>query len=118
MSIVVIGLPTVLAGFARKEAEIAAGMEDALEAGARVVRDAWVQGIETDDLILTGDYRDSIRVQRDEGEVAVTSDVPYAPFLEFGTSRQAAHPVAQRAADEHHDAVLDAEAGKLREVIR
>lgn len=119
MSIEVIGLSALLAGFGRKETEITVGMDGALEAGAEVIRAAWVNNIEADGLVLTGAYRDSVRVERSgEGEVAVRSDVPYGPILEFGDSRQAAHPVAQRAADEHHDAVLDAEANRMREVIR
>lgn len=119
MSIEVVGLTPLLANLARKQAEITAATDGTLTAGAQVVRDAWVNNIELEPLVLTGAYRDSITVEHGtEGEVGVTSDVPYAGILEFGDSRQAAHPVAQRAADENHEAVIEAEASHLRGVIR
>lgn len=113
-----VGLGTVLAGFALRQAEIDAGMRVALEHGAEVVRDAWVSNIESDGLVLTGAYRDSVHIERDEDEVAVKTDIDYASILEHGDSRQVGHSVAQRATDEHHDDVLERQADVLRGVIR
>lgn len=47
----------------------------------------------------TGRLRGSIDVQRDGNNHTVTTDVPYAPFLEFGTTRMPAHPFLGPAAE-------------------
>lgn len=114
----VLGLTGTLAGLARAVEDIMASEGEALEEGALVVRDAWVANIESDGLVLTGAYRDSIRAVRgDAGEAGVVSDVEYAGILEFGDSRQVAHFPATRASEEHAEDVLDRVGEKLRGVI-
>jgi hypothetical protein len=116
--VTVLGLGEVLANLARVAAQIEVATPIALEHGAEVVRDAWVANIEADDLVLTGRYRDSVSVVEADGSVAVKTDVPYASILEEGDSRQAGHHVAQRAAEEHGDDVVDRVGHELGEVIR
>ncbi len=103
----VLGLNETLANIARKAAQIEEASHTGLAAAAGVVQEAWINNIIGDDLILTGHYRDSVKVHPDELGATVNTDAPYAGFLEFGTSRQAAHYPATRAADESHAAVLD-----------
>jgi len=112
------GLAEVLAGLAARAEQVAVASHEGLRAGAETVREAWVANIEADDLILTGRYRDSVHVEVDGEEVKVVSDVPYSPILEHGDSRQAGHYVATRAAEEHHDEVLDAVGKPIVEVLR
>lgn len=47
----------------------------------------------------TGRLRGSIDVQRDGNNHAVVTDVPYAPFIEFGTTRMPAQPFLGPAAE-------------------
>jgi len=117
--VTVLGLPLVLANLNRIAVEITEVAEPAgLAAGAERIRDAWVANIESEGLVLTGHYRDSVRVVSEESVTAVVTDVDYARFLEFGTSYIEAHPVAERAFDEHADAALDAIADNVRRVLR
>ena len=115
-----IGLEALLANMARLGAQIegpatAEGLMDA----ATAIKDAWVGDIEGDDLILTGHYRDSVTIHEHGPDlVSISSDVPYARFLEFGTSRQAAHYVATRSVDENHDAAVDAVRKRIEVVLR
>jgi hypothetical protein len=44
--------------------------------------------------------------------------VPYGPILEYGDSRQAAHPVGERAVDEHGNDAIEAAAGRVARVVR
>jgi hypothetical protein len=46
--------------------------------------------------------------------VKVHSDVPYGPILEYGDSRQAAHPVGERAVDEHGKDAIGGRLGSPR----
>jgi hypothetical protein len=50
--------------------------------------------------------------------VKVGSDVPYGPILEYGDSRQAAHPVGERAVDEHGEDAIGAVSAHLERVVR
>jgi HK97 gp10 family phage protein len=115
---VISGLPELLANLARKGAEIEAASAEGLIVAGEEIRHAWVENIESEGLVLTGAYRDSVRVTADGDEAAVVSDVHYAGILEFGDSRQAAHPVAERAFDEHHDDATDAVGHRIEAVIR
>jgi HK97 gp10 family phage protein len=114
----VVGLPGLLAGFAAKAAEIKAAEQPAIAEGAELIREAWVANIESEGLVLTGAYRDSVHVEHEGAETVVKSDVHYAAILEYGDSRQAAHPVAERALEEHQDDAIERVATHLREVIR
>ena len=114
----VLGLPGVLAGFTAAVGAIEAAEHEGQEAAAEVIRDAWRANIESEGLVLTGAYLDSITVGRDGDKVTVSSDVPYGPILEFGDSRQAAHPVAQRAAEEHAAEAFDVIGEHVTRAIR
>lgn len=53
--------------------------------------------------VLTGALRDSIAAHSGEGSGAsseIIADVPYAAFVEFGTSQMAAEPFLRPALDE------------------
>jgi HK97 gp10 family phage protein len=113
----VIGLAELLANFARVELELDVAAHAGLDAAAQSVARAWVANIEADGLVLTGRYRDSITVDASGEEATVSTDVPYAGILEYGDSRQEAHPVAQRAFDEHQGEALDTVGKALAAVI-
>ena len=112
------GLAETLAGFGAAAKEIEVATHEGQLAGAEKVREAWVANIESEDLILTGRYRDSVHVEVDGEEVKVISDVPYSPILEHGDSRQAGHYVATRAAEEHDDEVTEAVGEPLERALR
>ena len=57
----------------------------------------------------TGRLRGSITIQRDGNSHAVTTDVPYAPFLEFGTTKMPAQAFLGPAAESVRLAYLDIE---------
>lgn len=106
----VLGLPELLSEMSALGAEITTdGTRDATLAAAEHLRDAWVANIESEGLVDTGRYRDSITVLPGElGQASVHTDVPYAPLLEHGTSRMAPHPVAERALEESGEGAVDA----------
>lgn len=112
------GLEGLLKNLGRIELEADLAEPIALEHAGEKVRDAWVQGIESEGLVKTGRYRDSIQVDVQGSDGTVGTDVPYAGILEYGDSRQAAHPVAQRALDEQGGEAIAAAADVLREVFR
>lgn len=118
MSFTVLGTDLVTAALARIGIEVDVALTQSLEEGAQVLRDAWVDNITGEGLVLTGNYRDSVHVVKDGEEVAVTTDVPYAAILEYGDSRQAAHPVAERAFDEHHEQATKIVGQRVEEVVR
>lgn len=113
-----IGLPAVLANLARIGAAITIAEAEGREAGAEVIREAWVGNIEAEGLVDTGNYRDSVHVEREGGEVAVVTDVDYARFLEFGTSNIEAHPVAERAVEESGEKAIGIVGDHVGAVIR
>lgn len=49
--------------------------------------------------VATGAYRDSIHVEQEETAAGVVADVPYAVFVEFGTSDTPAFAPLRRAAE-------------------
>jgi HK97 gp10 family phage protein len=114
----VFGLSGVLAGFSAKVAEIEAAEREGTEAGANVIAEAWRAGIQSEGLVDTGRYLDSVTVNRDGDHVTVSSDVPYGPILEFGDSRQAAHPVAHQASEERASEVFDVIGEHVTRAIR
>ena len=74
----VLGLPVVLANINRIAGQILDAEGDGLADAGERVRQAWVDNIESEGLVLTGHYRDSIRVEMDDGTAAVLTDVEYA----------------------------------------
>lgn len=113
----VLGLSELIANFGRVELELAVATERGVDAAADEISQAWVQNIEDEGLVLTGRYRDSISVDREGLDAEVYTDVDYASILEYGDSRQAAHPVAQRALDEHAGDAIDSLAERLAVVL-
>jgi hypothetical protein len=113
----VIGLASVLAGLDGAVAEITGGMTEAEKAAGGELARAWVENVVSEGLVDTGRYRDSIGVVEDGGQVFVATNVPYSRFLEFGTAYIAAHPVAERALEEHADPAIDAAAASLRGLL-
>lgn len=112
------GLTETLAGLAKRDRDVLEATKLGLVHAAAVVQQAWIDNIIGDDLVLTGHYRDSIKVYPDGLQTIVrTDDTPYAGYLEFGTSRQAAHYPATRAADEHHDEVVSATGEEVRKAL-
>jgi HK97 gp10 family phage protein len=63
--------------------------------------------------VLSGRLRASIKVVPTDDPLGfrVVADVPYASFVEFGTSRQPANPFLRRALAESADAIRDAYRG-------
>lgn len=112
-----LGLPELLANFGRIETELTVATALGVGAAADEISQAWVQNIESDGLVLTGRYRDSISVAREAASAEVYTDVDYASILEYGDSRQAAHPVAQRALDEHAGEAIQGMAERLAVVL-
>ena len=78
----------------------------ALRAGGMVVMNA----AKANAPVLTGNLRRSIAIVDGPGpqEITIGTDVEYAPFVEFGTSKMAAQPYLRPAIDENHDAVIGA----------
>ena len=52
-----------------------------------------------------------------DGLVTIGSDVEYAPFLEYGTSRMQARPCLRPAIDENHDRINEIISKKISEKI-
>lgn len=111
------GLNLVEAGLAAAGTAVEREVPNGTGVAAERIRSAWQEGIASEGLILTGHYHDSIRVAVDESGARVETDVEYAPILEHGDSRQAAHPVAQRALEEHGEAAIEDVADRLRTVL-
>jgi HK97 gp10 family phage protein len=90
-----------LAGNERRQAQ-----HDGLEAGARVV-EAYAKIAAPVD---TGNLQGSIQVQEVTPIQAIIgpSNIDYAEFVEFGTSRMAAQPYMRPAIDEHEREIVDA----------
>lgn len=91
MSATVLGVPELLAKFLR----MAAAGEVAQVAARDVVASGVADTARSLAPVLTGTLRDSI-VAEDQ---AVRTDVPYAPFVEYGTSTTPAQPFMRPAAD-------------------
>lgn len=114
----VLGLPIWRANLARIMADIERAADEGRLEAAEHMREAWVANIETEGLVDTGHYRDSVHVEREGDVVAVLTDVDYAGVLEFGDSRIPPHPVAERAFDEHVDSALGLIGDRVGEVVR
>ena len=61
------------------------------------------ENITADDLIDTGRLRNSISYAVDGESAYIGTNVEYAPYLELGTKKIAAHHYLKRAATEHKD---------------
>ena len=99
------GISTVVRNLERLDKQIKDGARKArLRAGGEVERE-YVQNIETMDIVDTGLYKESTGSQ-EVGDVVEAgsgvkegSEIEYAHYLEFGTSKMAARPALQKAVE-------------------
>jgi HK97 gp10 family phage protein len=84
----ILGLPQLLATFARFQVEAEAGEEIAERAGAAVV----AADMRAKAPVDTGALRNSITVSSAEEGAQVAATVPYARFVQFGTRYMEAQP--------------------------
>lgn len=109
------GLDEVLKNLDHYTEEIQDNLEDALTAGA-MVGERFAKEYAP---VETGTLRRSIAVETEEKNksavvVRCGTNVEYAPFLEFGTSRMAAHPFMRPAFFNHKSEILDKIVGELK----
>jgi len=100
--------------------DIAANLETAAKAGAKVIRDAAKDNAP----VRTGTLRDSITtetVEKDESEVIVRIGPNeagfYGKFIECGTHKMAARPWFRPAVDEKRQIALKAAEDALRRIV-
>jgi HK97 gp10 family phage protein len=118
MSMFIRGIPRMKAALAKAAAEIEAASPTAVKAGGEVVARAMVDRAPRD----TGRLASSIRVVEtssfgDGATSKVGSDVPYARFVEFGTTFMAAQPFEEEAGNESTSALVTAMASIYRAAI-
>jgi len=91
------------------------GLMPALKAAALVVQNDAKERAP----VLTGTLKRSIHIEElpQDRAVAVGTDVEYAPYIEFGTSRMAAQPYLRPALDENHGAIQREFAEAVRDII-
>ena len=73
--------------------------------------------ITADDLIDTGRLRNSISYAVDGEAAYIGTNVEYAPYLELGTKKIAAHHYLKRAATEHKDEYKNLTAQAIQSAI-
>lgn len=83
-------------------------MNASLKATGIKLKNIWKKNIRIFKAIDTGEYRDSVQYQPTRGVIGfeVGSDVPHAPFVEYGTSRMLPRP-AMRAAETQIEGEFD-----------
>ena len=79
------------------------GKRNALTAIGATAETHTKDNITADDLIDTGRLRNSISYTVDGEAAYIGTNVEYAPYLELGTKKIAAHHYLKRAATEHKD---------------
>lgn len=112
----VTGDSAVIAGLSRVGAAVAGrSMMPALRAAALIPQNAAKELVPVD----TGTLKRSIHMEDVPGElaVAVGTDVPYAPFVEFGTSRQPAQPYLRPALDENKGEIVREFGEALEDIV-
>jgi HK97 gp10 family phage protein len=112
------GVSEVLKSLNRLGREISEAVVPATLQAAQVLQTAIQQRAP----VRTGRLRDSILVEITEQtpnrvEVEVGPTVPYADDVEFGTSRSPAQPYLRPAIDENLQAVTDALAKSLQQIL-
>jgi HK97 gp10 family phage protein len=117
MSLFVRGIPQTKAALARVKAEIEAASPAATRAGGEIVARAMISRAPRD----TGRLASSIGVDTSSfGDGAVSkvgADVPYARFVEFGTTFMAAQPFEEEAGNESTSALVTAMVSIYRSVL-
>lgn len=68
--------------------------------------------------IRTGKLAASPTYKVQDGQVIVGSDVEYAPYLEYGTSKMRAYPCLRPAVDENHEAITNITKKYIQERIK
>jgi len=91
-----------------------ASQESLSEIGA-LIRDAYKSNLQPH--VRTGRLIASPTYDVKEGSVIVGSDVEYAPFLEYGTSKMRAHPCLRPAVDANKDAIPNIMKKNIQEKI-
>lgn len=92
MTMRVLGVPQLLGRFAKT----AIAAQAATKVGQAEVAQEVEEGAKQRVPVVTGTLQDSIHAEADR----VAVDAPYASYVEFGTSRQAAEAYLRPAADE------------------
>jgi len=112
------GIPATKAALAKVKAEIELAAPKATQAGGEILARAMIASVPRN----TGRLASSIRVVDvssfgDGATARVGSDVPYARFVEFGTTFMAAQPFAEDAADSVPAAIVTAMASIYKSVL-
>lgn len=92
LTVRVTGLREAVARVERIGRDGLAAVPEATQAAARPIEQAWRAGVPVD----TGRYQRSIHVERVGAETRIVTDVPYAKYVERGTSDTPAQPAARR----------------------
>jgi HK97 gp10 family phage protein len=107
----ILGVPELMATFARFQVEVEAGEHIAEQVGAQVVAGDMRAKAPVD----TGALRNSITVSEAEGGAQVSAMVPYARFVQFGTRYMGAQPFIS---DEVNSPVLKAMIKVFQGILR
>jgi len=114
ISVQVLGVEATIA----RLAALAAASEKAVDAGAEVGAQAVLNVAEATVPVDTGTLRDSLHVDQDTDGVLVGSDVPYAVFVEYGTSDTPSQPFLRPALDSASEETVTAVDAALQAAIR
>ena len=93
------------------------GKRNALTAIGATAETHTKDNITADDLIDTGRLRNSISYAVDGESAYIGTNVEYAPYLELGTKKIAAHHYLKRAATEHKDEYKNLTAQAIQSAI-
>lgn len=93
------------------------GMKRGLEAAAIVVLGETDNNIVTKNIIDTSHLRGSMTHEVKGDTATVGTNVEYAVYHEFGTSRMAARPFLRPAVDEHRAEIRKAFADQIRRAL-
>lgn len=110
------GVPEMHAKFGKLDAAMKGqGARLAMRAGGMVI----MNGAKRRAPYRTGTLRRSIAIEDGPGplEVTIGTDLNYAPYVEFGTSRMAARPYLRPALDEDHDEAMSAIGDALDDLL-
>lgn len=109
-------LPEFLASMKKLEAQILENIEEALEDSANNLVEKARERVP----VKTGDLRDSIKVQKGEGDLnyLVQASAPHARFIEFGSLKTPARPFLGPAVEESRDGIRETMIKAINAAIR